>query len=69
MVRMAAITSPSVVPVDEYIARFVQGAEKPLREYVDGILSSKPMHTKKHSQVQANITKLIATQFGELFNP
>ncbi len=52
---MAAITSPHLISPEEYIARFVDRNEKPMCEYVDGELQLKPMPTKEHSQVQANI--------------
>jgi Uma2 family endonuclease len=66
---MAAITSTSLVPIEEYIARFVEGGEKPIYEYMDGVLLPKSMGTKKHSQVQANITKLIGNRYDETLNP
>jgi Uma2 family endonuclease len=66
---MAAITSTPLVPAEEYIARFVEGGEKPVCEYMDGVLISKPMGTKKHSQVRANITKLIGNRYDETLNP
>ena len=65
---MAAISSTPLVAVEEYIARFVEGGEKPPYEYVDGVLLPKSMGTKKHSQVQANITKLIGTRYDEILN-
>lgn len=68
--KMASITSPFPVPIaiGEYIARFVEGDEKPMHEYVDGVLLPKSMGTKKHRQVQANITKLIGSRYDEAFN-
>ena len=54
---MAAITSTPWVPIEEYIARFVEGGEKPTCEYIDGELRVKPMPTKEHSRVQANIIR------------
>jgi Uma2 family endonuclease len=66
---MAAITSTHLVPVDEYIARFVDGGEKPTCEYIDGELIPKSTGSKKHSQVQSNLTKLIGYPHDETFNP
>ena len=64
---MAGITSTPLVPVEQYIARFVDGGEKPMCEYVDGKLHPKPMATKKHSQVQANILLAIHQKYTERF--
>ena len=66
---MAAITSTHLVPVDEYIARFVDGGEKPTCEYIDGELIPKSMGSKKHGQLQSNLTKLIGYPHDETFNP
>jgi Uma2 family endonuclease len=66
---MAAITSTPLVSVEEYIARFVDGGEKPMCEYEDGVLIPKSMPTKQHSQVQANLTTLIRNGYGETLNP
>lgn len=66
---MAAITSTPLVTPEEYIARFIEGNEKPICEYTDGILLPKSMGNKKHSQVQANITKLIGNRYDDLLNP
>jgi len=66
---MAAITSTPLVSVEEYIARFVDGGEKPTCEYLDGELVPKAMPSKKHCQVQANLTFLIRTGYGEILNP
>lgn len=66
---MAAITNPAPeapVSVKEYIARFVEGNEKPACEYVDGELFPKPMATKNHSKAQANI---IRARWPERFDP
>lgn len=43
---MAAITSTLRVSVEDYIARFLEGDEKPTCEYEDGLLIPKPMATK-----------------------
>jgi Uma2 family endonuclease len=67
---MAALTStPLAVSVEEYIARFVDGGEKPTCEYVDGELIQKSMGTKKHSQVQGNITRLVGNRYDDTLNP
>ncbi len=66
---MAAIPSTSLMPVEEYIARFVDGGEKPVCEYIDGVLFPKSMGTKKHSQVQANLTRLIGERYDETLYP
>jgi Uma2 family endonuclease len=47
----------------------VEGAEKPACEYSAGVLLPKPTGSKKHSQIQANLTKLISTQYDDIFNP
>ena len=66
---MAASISTPLISPDEYIARFVDAGEKPSCEYSDGILLPKSMGTKKHSQVQANLTRLIGDQYGDVLNP
>jgi len=66
---MAAIPSTPLVSVEEYIARFVDGGEKPICEYVDGELIPKAMPSKNHSQVRTNIAVLIRTGYGETLNP
>jgi Uma2 family endonuclease len=58
-----------MVKVEEYIARFAEGHEKPTCEYVDGELIPKPLGTKSRSHVQANISTLIRNRYGETFNP
>jgi Uma2 family endonuclease len=66
---MAAITSAGLISPEEYIARFVDGGEKPTCEYVDGLLIPKSMGTKKHSQVQVNISADIRAGYRETLNP
>jgi Uma2 family endonuclease len=66
---MAAIPSTPLVSVEEYIARFVDGGEKPICEYVDGELIPKALADKHHSQVQANISVLIHNGYGGTMNP
>ena len=66
---MAAITSTPLVSVEEYIARFVDGGEKPTCEYVDGELLPKAMGTQEHRQVQANIIAAIRNRHNETLNP
>jgi Uma2 family endonuclease len=58
-----------MVTAEEYIARFVDAGEKPACEYIDGVLYAKPFASKKHSQVQATITKLIGIRYDEILNP
>jgi Uma2 family endonuclease len=59
----------ALVSVDEYIARFVDGGEKPTCEYVDGQLIEKSMGTKNHSHVQINVSYLIRSKYNETMNP
>lgn len=66
---MATLTNAPLVSPEEYIARFVEGDEKPMCEFVDGVLFAKSTGTKKHSQVQANITRLIGNEYDETLNP
>lgn len=69
---MAATINPgreALVNVEEYIARFVEGGEKPLCEYVDGELSPKPLPSRAHSQIQANIIYRIREHWSQQFNP
>jgi Uma2 family endonuclease len=72
---MAAITSTmpetedAPVSVEEYIARFVDGSEKPTCEYIDGELFPKSMGTKKHSKTQQNIQYYIRQKYGDAFDP
>ena len=65
----AIANATPLVSVEEYIARFVEGDEKPICEYVDGELIPKPMGTKKHSQVQVNVATQIRAAYGEKVNP
>lgn len=53
-----------LVSVEEYVARFVDGDEKPAQEYVDGLLEHRGVGTEKHGIVQAKIATLI-NQFYE----
>jgi Uma2 family endonuclease len=57
------------VSVEEYIARFAEGAEKPSCEYEDGELIQNSWPTRNHSQVQANILVLIVSRYGATLNP
>ena len=66
---MSAIVNAPLVSVEEYIARFVEGGEKPTCEYIDGELIPKAMGTKKHSQVQANITRILGNRYEGTLNP
>jgi Uma2 family endonuclease len=58
-----------MVSVEEYIDRFIDGDEKPTCEYKDGVLVPKSLGTKKHSQVQPNLTTLFRISYGEALNP
>jgi Uma2 family endonuclease len=67
---MAAVPStPLLVSVEEYIARFVDGGEKPTCEYEDGELIPKPMPTRNHSQVQVNIAVFMRARYVETLRP
>jgi Uma2 family endonuclease len=66
---MAAITNPPLTSAEEYVARFIEAGEKPTCEYIDGVLLPKPMGTKKHSQVQVNLARLIGNRYDETLNP
>ncbi|HZQ54391.1 MAG TPA: Uma2 family endonuclease [Bryobacteraceae bacterium] len=71
---MAATTSniaegDRTVSVEEYIARFVDGGEKPTCEYLDGELLPKSMGTKKHSKTQQNVQYYIRQKYGDAFDP
>jgi Uma2 family endonuclease len=63
---MAAIGS--LASVEEYIARFVDGGEKPTCEYVDGVLTPKAMAGKDHSRVQKNIVVYVSVHHGRQFD-
>lgn len=69
MAAVPNLTPTARVSVEEYIARFVDGNEKPACEYIDGEVFPKSMGTKKHSQVQMNIGFLIRMRWREQFNP
>lgn len=69
---MAAIVNTAhepLVSVEEYIARFVDGNEKPMCEYVDGELIPKSMPTRKHGKVQANIIYQFRAHWSQQFDP
>lgn len=59
--------APPRVSVEEYIARFVDGGEKPTCEYVDGELIPKVLATRAHSAVQGNVVFLIRNNYDEVF--
>lgn len=69
VIMAAVISNTPGVSVDEYIARFIDSDEKPTCEYVDGVLIPKPMGTKKHSQIQANLTTFVRVNFKGVLNP
>ena len=56
------------VSVEEYIERFVYGAEKPICEFIDGLLIPKAMGTKPHATVQTNVVFYIRSLYPA-FNP
>jgi Uma2 family endonuclease len=61
-------TNPaSFVPIDEYIARFIDRHEKPACEYVDGTLIPKPMAGDDHSAVQSNLVFYLRSRYNKLF--
>ena len=64
---MAAVISTPLISVEEYIARFVEGGEKPTCEYIDGELRPKPMATREHSQVQLNIIRHVVLNNEDQF--
>jgi len=66
-----ALSTPAVpkISIEEYIARFVEGNEKPTCEYLDGELFPKSIGTLKHSQVQQNILFSIRQKYADRFNP
>jgi Uma2 family endonuclease len=69
---MASTLSTPAAPeisVEEYIARFVEGGEKPTSEYIDGELFPKSMGTKKHSKTQQNIQYSIRQKYEDRFDP
>jgi len=69
---VSALSTPPAVPeisVEEYIARFVEGGEKPTCEYVDGHLLPKSMGTKKHSKAEQNIQYYILQKYEDRFDP
>jgi Uma2 family endonuclease len=65
--KMAAIINTPLTSPEEYVARYVEGGEKPMCEYIDGELRPKPMATTDHSRVQANILFDIRRSYGDRF--
>jgi hypothetical protein len=55
------------VSPEQYVARYVEGGEKPACEYIEGELRPKPMTTSEHSRVQANILFDIRRSYGDRF--
>lgn len=43
-----------MTPVEEYVSRFIERGEKPVCEYVDGVLIAKSAGTKQRSQAALN---------------
>ena len=62
------LAAEPLVPLEEYLERFVYGDEKPACEYVDGVLIPKAMGTKPHATVQMNIAFYIRSLYPA-FNP
>jgi Uma2 family endonuclease len=52
------------VSVKEYISRFIDQAEKPACEYVDGELIPKPMAGDDHSAVQSNLVFYLRSRYN-----
>jgi Uma2 family endonuclease len=52
-------SSTTLMPVKEYIQRFVEGGEKPACEYLDGILLPKGMGSRDHGRVQRRLLRLL----------
>lgn len=65
----AALTTPDVpqISVEEYIARFAEGDEKPTCEYIDGELFPKAMGTRNHGRVQRNISRFLSEKYESRF--
>jgi Uma2 family endonuclease len=55
----------SRISVDEYVARFIDRAEKPVCEYVDGVLIPKPMAGDDHSAVQSNLVFYLRSRYNK----
>ncbi len=53
MTRTMPQTDDALVLVEKYIARFVEGGEKPTSEYVDGELFPESIGSKKHSKTRS----------------
>lgn len=62
------LATEPLVSAEDYIRRFVYGEEKPVCEYVDGVLIPKAMGTKPHATVQMNIAFYIRS-LHPAFNP
>lgn len=58
----------SLLTIEEHIARFVEGGEKPTCEYVGGELFPKSIGTKKHSKTQQNIQRYILQKYESRFD-
>ena len=65
-----ALSTPAVpeISIEEYIARFADGNEKPMCEYVDGELIPKPMPTRNHGKVQRNVIHFLFEKYEERFD-
>ena len=64
-----ALSTPAVpgVSVEEYIARFVEGGEKPTCEYRDGELFPKSMGTLNHALVQRNLARFLSEKYEDRY--
>lgn len=64
-----ALSTPAVpeVSVEEYIARFVEGNEKPTCEYLDGELFPKSMGTMNHARVQRNLARFLSEKYEDRY--
>jgi len=65
----SALSTPAVpeISVEEYIARFVEGNEKPTCEYVDGELFPKSMGTMNHARVQRNLAHFLLVKYEDRY--
>jgi Uma2 family endonuclease len=57
------MSATAIVSVEDYLRR----TEKPYSEYVDGVLSPKPMPTKLHAMVQSLLIVLLRQQGAQAF--
>lgn len=64
-----AFSTPAIpgISVEEYIARFAEGGEKPACEYLDGELFPKSMGTLNHALVQRNLSHFLFVKFDDRY--